>query len=103
MLEVEFLVPGMGTSGRTNGMSPLCLGESVTPKGWEGLTEFCADGKPMQIFGCYEIDREMIGLKKNSEEPTAFKLVFRRHNIRFRPTRREGVMGTWLMLPQFNS
>ena len=64
-------------------MAPLCLGESVTPKGWEGLTEACADGKPMQIFGCNETDREMIRLKKNSEEPTEIKLVSVRDNIRF--------------------
>jgi hypothetical protein len=70
--------------GRDNGMAPLCLGESVTATGRDGLTEVCADGKPMQIFGCNEIDREMIRLKKNSEELTEIKLVSVRENIRFR-------------------
>ena len=47
----------MGTSDRANGKSSLCLGESVTPKGRDGLTEARTDWKPMQIFGCNEIDR----------------------------------------------
>ena len=40
----------MVTSGRADGKAPLCLGESVTPKGRNGLTDACADWKPMQIF-----------------------------------------------------
>jgi hypothetical protein len=66
---MEFLVTSMGTSDRDNGKAPLCLGESLTPKDRDGITEACADGKPMQIFYCNEIDRNMIGLKRNSEEP----------------------------------
>jgi hypothetical protein len=79
---MEFLVISMGTSGRANDKAPLCLGESLTPRGRDGITEARADGKPTQIFGCNEIDRNMIGLKKNLEEPIVFKLVFGRHNIR---------------------
>jgi hypothetical protein len=73
----------MGTSSRANGKAPLCLGESLTPKGRDGLTEACADWKAMQIFGCMRLT-EMIGLKKYSEEPTEFKSVFVRDNIRIR-------------------
>jgi hypothetical protein len=36
----------------------------VTPKGRDELTEVCADGKPMQILGYNETDREGIGLEK---------------------------------------
>ena len=54
----------MGTSGRAKGTAPLCLRDSVTPKGRDGLAEACADGKPMQMFGCNEIDREMTDLKE---------------------------------------
>ena len=43
---------------------PLCQGESVTPKCWDGLTEACADGKTKQIFGTNEIDTETTGLEK---------------------------------------
>jgi hypothetical protein len=46
--------------------------------------EACADGKPMQIFGSNEADKEMVGLKRNSEEPMEFKSVFVRDNIRLR-------------------
>ena len=58
----------MGTSGRANSKAPLCLGESMTPKGRDGLTEACADGKPMQISGCKRLT-EMIGLNKFSGKP----------------------------------
>jgi hypothetical protein len=63
-------------SVRANGKALLCLGESVTAKDRDGLTETCSGGKPTQIFGCNEIDREIIGFKKNSKEPTEFKAVF---------------------------
>jgi hypothetical protein len=56
----------------------------VIPKGKDGLTEVCAGGKSMLIFGSNEIDRETIGLKKISEKPTEIKLVFFRGDIRFR-------------------
>ena len=36
----------------------------MTPKGRDGLTEACADGKPMQILDYNETDRERIGLEK---------------------------------------
>ena len=54
----------MEISGRADGKAPLCVGESVSSKGWDGLTEPCSDGKPMQIFVYNEIDREMIDIKK---------------------------------------
>jgi hypothetical protein len=50
----------MGISGRTKGKAPLSLGESLTPKGRDGLTEAFVDWKPMRIFGCNETDGEMI-------------------------------------------
>jgi hypothetical protein len=56
----------------------------VISKRRDGLTKACAGGKPTQIFGCNEIDREIIGLKKNLEGPIEFKLIFARDNIRFR-------------------
>ena len=59
----------MATSGRAEGMTPLCLAESVTAKDRKALTKACAGGKPTHIFGCSEIDREMIGFKKLSEQP----------------------------------
>jgi hypothetical protein len=59
----------MGTSGRANGKAPLFLAESVIPKGTNGLTAACADGKPTQIFDSNETERERIGLKKISEQP----------------------------------
>jgi hypothetical protein len=73
----------METSGRANGKAPLCLGENMTPKGRDRLTDACVDGKPTQIFGCNDIDRDMIGLQKNLEEPVEFKLIFVRDNIQF--------------------
>jgi hypothetical protein len=73
----------MGTLGKANSKGPLWLGESVTPKGRDGLTKACSDGKPMQIFGCMRLT-EMIGLKKILEEPTEFKLLFVQDNIRIR-------------------
>ena len=36
----------MGKSGRAKGKAPLFLGGSVIPKGTDGLTKVCADGKP---------------------------------------------------------
>jgi hypothetical protein len=50
MSDMEFLVPSVGTSGRTNGKAPLCLEESVTRKGSDGVMEACVDWKPMHIF-----------------------------------------------------
>jgi hypothetical protein len=73
----------MGTSGRAKGKVPLCLGESLTPKVRDGLTECCAGGKTIQILG-YMRMTEIIGLKKNSEKPIESKSVFVRDNIRFR-------------------
>jgi hypothetical protein len=81
---MEISVTSVGTSGSADGKAPLCLGESVTPKGSDGLTAARADGKHMQIFGSNEINKGMIGLKKISEEPIEIKLVFVRDDIRHR-------------------
>ena len=54
----------MGISGRANGKAPLCMVQSVTPKGREGLTEACADGNPVLLFGSNETHRETTALVK---------------------------------------
>jgi hypothetical protein len=59
------------TSSRADGKAPLCLAEFVTPKGRGGLTDVCADGKP--IFCCN--NREMTELGYNSEQPIEIRLV----------------------------
>jgi hypothetical protein len=53
----------MGTLGRANRQVLFCLGESVTPKGKDGIREAYADGKRVQFFGSMGLT-EMIGLKK---------------------------------------
>ena len=73
-----------GSIGRTDGKARLCLAEPVTPKGKEGLKKAFVDGKPMQIFGSNQTDRQMIGLKKFSEGRVQIKLVSVADNIRFR-------------------
>ena len=70
--------------GRAGCKAPFCLRESVTPKGRDGLTEACTDGKPMQIFGSTKTHRKMTGLGKFSEKPMEIKLVFVWDDIRFR-------------------
>jgi hypothetical protein len=59
------------------------VGASVTSKGIDGLMQACVDWKPMQILAVMR----SISLKKNSKESIELKLIFDRHNIRFRPTR----------------
>jgi hypothetical protein len=83
-LRWKSLVTGVGTWSRADVKVPLCLEESVTSKGKDELKEYCADGKPTQIFGSNKMDREMIGLWKFLEELIEIKLAFVRDNIRFR-------------------
>ena len=54
----------MGISGRANGKAPLCMAESVTPKGREGLTEACADWNPVQILGCVRLTGKFLDWRK---------------------------------------
>ena len=57
-------VTGVGTWSRADGKVPLCLEEFVTLKGKDELKEYCADGKPTQIFVSVETDTDTIGLEK---------------------------------------
>ena len=43
-----------------NAKAPLCLGESVTPKGKDGLNETYSDGKPMQTFGSMKLTQKLL-------------------------------------------
>ena len=63
--------------GRADGKAPFCLAEHVTVRVRDGLTEACVDGKPVLIFGCYEVDRETFGL----EQPVEIRSVFVRDYI----------------------
>lgn len=51
----------MLTSGTANGKAPLSLGESVTAKNRDGLTETCADDKSAVLAVLKETN---VGLKE---------------------------------------
>ena len=48
----KILEASVGTSSRADGKAPLLLDKFVTANRRGGLTEACADGKLMPIFGC---------------------------------------------------
>lgn len=53
----KFLEACVEISSKAEGKFPVCTVEFATPKGNGGLTEACADGNRMLIFGCREFDR----------------------------------------------
>jgi hypothetical protein len=71
------------TSVRTEGKALLCLGEFVTPNGRDGLTDACADGKPVLILALMRLIGKLLVLKNISEQPIEIRLVFVWDYIRF--------------------
>ena len=73
----------MRTSGRADGKAPFCLEDFVTPNGKGGLTDACADGKPVLILALMRLTEKLLVLKNISEQPIEIRLVFVWDYIRF--------------------